>query len=684
MKSHQPRKKRPLRPLVLSAMLLAACSDDDAATIPNADDYARYTLEDLQILADAGNHERVLSIVSNRRRLDLAGTDELQLALTINLQQLDGIAAEVLVERLQDHGVAASDLYIPKARALFLQGELNKALAVLDAEDIRPEDAVDADLVRADILGLQGETETQTSLYQRVIAARPDDFRGYLGLALQAFEQARFADAEKLAADALARDDQDPIVNYVVGATALYQGDFDKAQQFLEASIALRPGNVAALTELANLFIRRGDVASAEATLDRIYAMAPDNRMARFLTAQISAGKGNLEEAEKQLILSEEFARTYLPATRTYGLVTYGLGKHNVASRFLERFLRAVPSDRNVRMALVDSLIQQAKGAEALGYLAPVLAETPDDVDANLYAASAKAAEGAPLDAITYYGKALAVLEAAPDTDPAQIRQLKTKIAISRFLAGQSEEATRQLKAIQSAKSDDFDTLVLLANIHLRRYDQTGLEATLEQMEKVRPDSIEGHNFRGVMAYRAGDPLAAVAAYDAALAQNPDYFSALKNRGLALLAAKKPEAAQQDLLKAAAMNPEDGQIQAFLGRSFLELSDFDSASSALKKAEAVLPRDPVIQVDYSEALAGRGLLLQAIQRAEAAKHLAAGRQDLIDYIDTTVATWQSAYEEQAALKADDDARLRMEAQERLARERAAAKAAEDDKDDPDR
>lgn len=628
--------------LIGVSLILAACADDPATDTPASKDPEKITLKELETLADGGRYDDVLSIISDRKQLGLAGTEELRLALKLNLEKLDGIAAEVLADRLLELGVPRSTLYVPKARALFLQGQLDKALDLLNADDLSPEDITDARLLRADIAGLKGNEEEQVSLYKQVIATRPDDFRGYLGMALHVFERADFATAETYAAQALARDNQDPIANYAVGATALYQGDYGKAQTYLEKSVSLRPGNVAALTELATLFIRQGDTEKAEQTLDQIYEVAPNNRMARYLTAQIAAEKGDLDEAERLLILSEDFARTYLPASRTYGLVSYSLGKYAIAERYLKRFLAVVPTDRNVRMALVDSLTKQTNGGEALSYLAPVLEETPNDMDANLYAASAKAAEGEPQAALAYYEKVLALMDAAPDADPVQTRRLRIKIAISRFLMGEADLASRELQAIQSDDLGDFDTLVLLANIHLRRYDNQGLRAVLNEMEAVRPGSLEAQNFRGIMAYRSGDLDAAIAAYSKALEQNADYFSALKNRGLALLSAERPRDAQSDLLKAAAMNPDDGQVQAFLGRSYLELDDFESAATYLKKAEIVLPHEPLILLDYSESLAGRGLLHLAIRKAQDAKRYAVERKntDMVDYIDNLVAEWE--------------------------------------------
>lgn len=637
------------------SMALVACADDPANDDSVIDDPENITIEELQILADDGKYDDVLSIIADRRQLGLADAEELRLALTLSLEKLDGIAAEVLADKLLELGVPISNLYIPKARAFFLQGQLDKALALLNAGDLLPEDTTDAHLLRADIAGLNGDEEEQVALYKQVIADQPDDFRGYLGMALHAFERADFTTAETYAAQALARDDQDPIANYAVGATALYLGDYVKAQAYLEKSVSLRPGNVAALTELANLFIRQSETEQAELTLDQIYEIAPNNRMARYLTAQIAAEKGDLDEAERLLILSEEFARTYLPASRTYGLVSYSLGKYAVAERYLKRFLAAVPTDRNVRMALVDSLTKQSNGAEAVSYLAPVLAETPDDMDANLYAASARAAEGKPQEALEYYEKALALMDAAPDAGPAQKRRLRTKIAISRFLMGEAELATQELQAIQSDDLGDFDTLVLLANIQLRRFDNEGLRTVLNEMESVRPGSLEAQNFRGIMAYRSGDLDDAIAAYDKALEQNSDYFSALKNRGLALLSAERPRDAQNDLLKAAAMNPYDGQVQAFLGRSFLELDDFESAATHLKKAEMILPHEPVVLLDYSESLAGRALLRLAIGKAQEAKRYALERKnnDMVEYIDNLVAEWEKTLKDRETLTEEE-------------------------------
>ena len=60
---------------------------------------------------------------------------------------------------------------------------------------------------------------------------------------------------------------------------------------------------------------------------------------------------------------------------------------------------------------------------------------------------------------------------------------------------------------------------------------------------RLKPDYVEAYSNRGNVLKELGQPDAAVASYDKAIALKPDYAEAHYNRGIALQELKQPDAA---------------------------------------------------------------------------------------------------------------------------------------------
>ncbi|MFC3050814.1 tetratricopeptide repeat protein [Kordiimonas pumila] len=662
------------------SLFLAGCSDSDVET-KKPEYYENYKVEKLADLVDEGKHDDALFILLERQKLEVSTVEDYQLLLRIRMENLDGIGAEAAIEKLIDAGVDPLELLIPKAKALFLQGDIGAAKKILSAKDMRKEDYTDAYILQGDIAKIQKDNEKAVLYFQLAIDESPDDFRGYAGMALFEFEQGNLDNAKDMSDKAMDLQPEDPIVLYTAGMVARYQGDLETAKKYLLKSAEVRESNIAARLALASIHIDENNVEAAEKQLDIVYAEDETNSMARYYSALIAARKGDFIEANRLLVLTGELTQNYLPAARVYGMVSYELDKCSTAIKPLERFLEAIPGDRTVRLELVECLTKRGMADQAMLKLKPLLDVEEPDQDAYLLQASAMAAKGELRKAIEYFEKAQEISANVPEELAGQrARLIETKIALSRFLSGDIKQSVALLEDLYKKEPQNIDNLMFLANVQLSMNDLDGVKETVSKIRKIEPENNIASNLIGVVYYLQGNLDSAIESYNAALENNSEYASALKNRGLAYLASKQFDNALKDFEAALILLPSDAQVFSSMGRTYLEKGDYRKAAVFLEKAELVLPDAPLILTDYAEALAGDGYTASAITKAKKARALASANAGLSIYLDEKMKEWAKVEADKKAERAKKEAEMKEAVSEKIKlekeqQERAEAEAA---------
>lgn len=655
--------------LMLSVSLLAACSGEDGNDKEKVD-YASFDDAAVSRLVDEGNYAKAIEIIKGQEDLGVADQTDYLTLMRIFLEQQNGIAAEVAIERAIGKGADKASLALPRARALFMQGRAREARQVLEDGYSDDTSVGEVALLLGDIANNDGKRDEARAQYLKATEALDSDYRGHLALALLELGSNNL-DAAASAADAagaLAPDNG--LVAYAQGMVARYRGQAEAALVFLNKAVEVQPSNLLAHLELASINIDLGSNEDAQKELDIIYGMAPEHPMAHYYTALLQAQKGELQKAEALLLRTGDLTKTFPPAVRTYGLVAYQLQKYSTAEPYLERYLAQVPADRLVRLALAECLTNRSKAREAMQVLTPLLGKDSQDQDAFIQAAAASAAAGDLQASRGYFEKAEGLQAPdGPDT-PARRRLLAAKLALADYVQGDAEGAKAKLTAMYAdadAGKDlpDREGLLILGNMQLETGDLDAAVKTAERLLAADEKSVVGLNLLGAARYRQRQYDAAVDAYSKALAINPDYQSALKNRALAYLQAEKYTEARSDLEQLVKAAPGDPQVRGMLGWAYLSLDRPKDALPHLKQAQAALPTSVTITTDYAEALAGSGLVSAAIEQAKAAKKLAGGREEILKYLDGLLETW----EKQEAERAEADRLLKEKAREELARQR---------------
>jgi tetratricopeptide (TPR) repeat protein len=122
------------------------------------------------------------------------------------------------------------------------------------------------------------------------------------------------------------------------------------------------------------------------------------------------------------------------------------------------------------------------------------------------------------------------------------------------------------------------DTIRLSAGENNRRFDF--------KLVKAAPEGA-GDFAKGVEAYNKGDNAAAAAAFEAAMAKQPDLPEIRLNLALAYFRLQRPADAATQLEKAASLAPNNQAVIFQLGGAYVEMQQLDKAMAAFEKGLAI-------------------------------------------------------------------------------------------------
>jgi Flp pilus assembly protein TadD/peroxiredoxin len=160
-------------------------------------------------------------------------------------------------------------------------------------------------------------------------------------------------------------------------------------------------------------------------------------------------------------------------------------------------------------------------------------------------------------------------------------------------------------------------TLYRLGTLLARSGETLRARAAFERALALQPDLAEANNDLGALLAQGGDLDAAINRFRAALASTPDYPDALNNLGYALLLTGHDQEARALYEKALALQPDFPEALNNLGLLFGRAGDMDRAERYFRDA---LGRRP----DYGEAANNLALVLVSRGQTDAAVRLLQG------------------------------------------------------------
>ena len=212
---------------------------------------------------------------------------------------------------------------------------------------------------------------------ERILAADAGVIDAYTALGNLRLRQARFTAAAEAFREALRRKPIDPWLVLGLATAELEAGRLDAAEQTLLASLDSIPSDSRIYLLLGAIAEKKKDSPRAASYLQKVLELDPGSASAWAALAEISFGKGNLEDTERQL--ASALARDpKVPGAHYYrARILESKGRLEEAiAEYLEE-ARIAPSDRRSLIALSSLYRKLGRMADEEAFLRSVVSERP-------------------------------------------------------------------------------------------------------------------------------------------------------------------------------------------------------------------------------------------------------------------------------------------------------------------
>jgi tetratricopeptide (TPR) repeat protein len=280
--------------------------------------------------------------------------------------------------------------------------------------------------------------------------------------------------------------------------------------------------------------------------------------------------------------------------------------RQDMATQAIEQYKLALDADPNSRIlqdGIANLYFRLGRIREAVAAAQDQITKHPDDIDAHLllgrvYLRTLGDGQGP---------QASQILQAAIK-EYETIVQVKPDDLENRLLLGQlyglnhdSDKAEEQFKAAQKIDGTNEEVVLSIA----RQYSEQG---DFDRAAKVIADVPEGDRTGRMDFALAGlydqlkRPRDAVAAYQAALDEDPDNTDAKRGLAAALAASGQMDAAAKINAEILETDPQDAQALIRAAEIQRQKGEYEQALATLKKAEALVSDGGDPELTYNEAL----------------------------------------------------------------------------------
>jgi putative PEP-CTERM system TPR-repeat lipoprotein len=501
----------------------------------------------------------------------------------IELQLGDPIAAEREARAARERNAAEADYLPVLAEALLRQGKFQDLTDLVRPGNRAP--AVESRLRWAlgmAAAGLHDYAKAQ-ALLQDAIRLDPKAAAPKIGLA-RLLAANNPAQADTLLDEVLAADPRSVEALQVKGEIARAKGDIAGAMNDFDRALSIDPNNIPVRLSRANLNLAQAKYSAADQDLDPVLKSNPNNFMANYLRAFEKARQKQYAEADRLLNrLAPVFAQ-FPAGYYLQGVVKLELGQYAQAENILTHFLDV---DRNnqraARLAALAALRQNAP-ARAIDYLQTLAAQPKAEADTLTMLGTAYMMAGKPELALQQFEKAAAI---APN-NPA----IETRVAVSQLGVGQDKEGLAELERVFATEAGATVAGPTLALAQLRAGHPEKAAEVAAALVKRDPKNALYLTLSGMAKAAQKDVPGAEAAFQAALAQNPDFAPARNELASLYLSTVRLDDAKKLFDAALAKHPDD--VSALLGQAQIAIDqkNWQQATDYINRARTAAPNDP--------------------------------------------------------------------------------------------
>lgn len=561
---------------------------------------------------DAGNFREADIHLRNLLRQEPQDTAARVLLGRVALELDDPVGAEGQLSRALELGAEPALVKLPLVQALVEQGKHESAL----------EQAVQGPPVpgneRSDLLRLTGvahsalgELEAAESDFREALAEQPESLEIRTELAGLLIAMERVEDARTMITGVLGQEPGYAPALLLLGQLDRAGGDTDSAEQAFRAVAEIaRSGSgvrTAAIAQLAELRLARGDKEGAARWAETLATDVPGEPISEYVTAQLELARGEVESAARRLeaVLAEH--PDYLPATVLLGVVSADSGNFGQSEMYLRTAIARAPGDERARLMLARTYLLQGRLDHAREVLGGAYADAVGDAVLFALAGRLSLERGEIAAAEEYFEQSASIATQTPE----QLFGLARIYAA----AGEAERAVQLLESLDFSTPEEAAVAsYVLVISYLSSNDLASAMTEARRLVATLPQESWTHALAANVASRLDDSATARRELGLALEIDPDQAAmVIALAGLELADGDAPRAADRV-----------GQLYEHSPTATTAILAYRAASAAgREKSESFLedwltrePLDPAVNFAYGSYLLRSGDPDAAISRFE--------------------------------------------------------------------
>lgn len=503
------------------------------------------------------------------------------------LAQGDPAAAEDALTKALQLGVNRSEIAVPMARALGMQGKYQALLERFPPETVPPGSRAELLLIRGQAFQALGNTDSAHKAYEEARAMDPKYLPAVLSLAELSVQQGRRAEAAKLAEQAMAMAPGDASVWHFTGILALGTGDVQRALDAFAKTLAIDPDHVEARVARVATLMDLGRLDGAAEDVRILAAGAPKEPRALYVRAVYLAKRGDergsREALEALTHAIDPVPRDVLKQRAADLLLLAALGHHGLGSRekvrqYLDDYISVRPRDVGARRLLASIMIAQRDYRQAITFLEAARKEAPNDPQVLALLGTAHMGLGQHGVASGYLDQALSRSGGAAD--------VQTTFGLNLLGSGQGDLALQHLQEAFKKDPGHPRSGFTLAVLYMRRGEPKRAVEVAEAVVKRIPANAAALNMLGVTRLAADDRSGARRAFQEAIAADAGFTQALLNLGKLDVAENDYAAARKRLESILKKRPSNVQAMYELGLAEQAAGRTSESIRWLEKARA--------------------------------------------------------------------------------------------------
>lgn len=461
-----------------------------------------------------------------------------------------------------------------------------------------------------------GRLKEARELFEKAVAAKPDDARALLQLGLLYEKEGKAAKAidayEKGFRKAPAGFDR---LRVNLGALYNLEGKPDKTLRLLEGRVPEGDRDANAHLVLGSAWLATGKPDRALARFKIVRSLEPGSLRGMLAAGSAHRALGQLDES---LSLLEGAARAFPTDAAAHFQLAETLALSGRHARAMAHYRQAESAGGDpgvVRRRMADVALAMKDYPAAIAALESLRRNAPADVELAGALAAAYEQAGQLRQAETVLRE---LVSRNPKDAPALFR-LGVVLGIQRRHA----EAAARFRQAQALAPNDPSIARALAVAARRAGDPAAAETAARRLLKLHPEDVDSTALVAVILRDRGKPAEAVALYRSFVARHPSDPAALSDLAELLDEAGQRTEAIALARRAAAAGPSFATAHDRLGWLLLRHGERAAALPPLEKASKLSPGEPVILYHYAEALYRNGRPKEALAAVERALSVSA-------------------------------------------------------------